>query len=281
MSATTAPAPARRTTSTDGSYRISFPRLARSESLKLVTLRSPWWSIAIVAVLSIGFSLLMAWAITSFDGGPQGDDGSLATMVILAPTTFTMLLAVILGAIQVTGEYSTGMMRSTLTAAPGRLGSLFAKTVVVAGFVFVSSIIIFAIAAVATAPIMARKDLGLDFSNPEVSLLPLLAGALTMAVIAIIGVATGYILRNGPGAIALGVGLVFVLPIVPAFFAALPGWEWIQDAARFLPSNAGQLLMGTGGGSNPLEPWAAGLTLVAWVVVGLVGASAVLKSRDA
>ncbi|WP_243227740.1 ABC transporter permease [Microbacterium sp. CIAB417] len=281
MSATTAPAPARRTTSTDGSYRVSFPRLVRSESLKLVTLRSPWWSIAIVAVLSIGFSLLMAWAITSFDGRPQGDDGSLATMVILAPTTFTMLLAVILGAIQVTGEYSTGMMRSTLTAAPGRLGSLFAKTVVVAGFVFVSSIIIFAIAAVATAPIMARKDLGLDFSNPEISLLPLLAGALTMAVIAIIGVATGYILRNGPGAIALGVGLVFVLPIVPAFFAALPGWEWIQDAARFLPSNAGQLLMGTGGGSNPLEPWAAGLTLVAWVVVGLVGASAVLKSRDA
>jgi ABC-2 type transport system permease protein len=281
MSTTTAPAPARRVTATDGAYRLSFPRLVRSEMLKLVTLRSPWWSIAIVAVLSIGFSLLMAWAITSFDGGPQGDDGSLATMVILAPTTFTMLLAVILGAIQVTGEYSTGMMRSTLTAAPGRLGSLFAKTVVVAVFVFVSSIIIFAVAAAATAPIMARKDLGLDFSNPEVSLLPLLAGALTMAVIAIIGVATGYILRNGPGAIALGVGLVFVLPIVPAFFAALPGWEWIQDAARFLPSNAGQLLMGTGGGSNPLEPWAASLTLVAWVVVGLVGASAVLKSRDA
>ena len=58
-------------------------------------------------------------------------------------------------------------------------------------------------------------------------------------------------------------------------------WEWIQDAARFLPSNAGQLLMGTGGGSNPLEPWAASLTLVVWVVAGLVGASAVLKSRDA
>ncbi|MDR6198268.1 ABC-2 type transport system permease protein [Microbacterium sp. SORGH_AS428] len=280
MSATTTPAPARRATATDGSYRLSFPRLVRSETLKLLTLRSPWWSIAIVAVLSIGFSLLMAWAITSFDGGPQDDGGSMATMVILAPTTFTMLLAVILGAIQVTGEYSTGMMRSTLTAAPGRLGSLLAKTVVVAGFVFVSSVIIFAIAAAATAPIMARKDLGLDFSNPEVSLLPLLAGALTMAVIAIIGVATGYILRNGPGAIALGVGLVFVLPIVPAFFAALPGWEWIQDAARFLPSNAGQALMGTGG-SNQLEPWAAGLTLVAWVVVGLIGASAVLKSRDA
>ncbi len=35
------------------------------------------------------------------------------TNVILAPTQFTMLVAGILGAIVVTGDYSTGMIRST------------------------------------------------------------------------------------------------------------------------------------------------------------------------
>lgn len=266
---------------TESPYRLSFLRLVRSEWVKLATLRSPWWSIGVVALLSIGMSLLLAWAFTSFDG-PAGAPGSesLAITVILSPTSFTVLLAVILGSIQVTGEYSTGMVRSTLTAAPGRIGSLLAKATVVAAFVFVSSLVIFVIAALVTAPMLSGAGIGLDFSDLASWTLPLLAGAFTMAVIALIGVSAGYLLRNGPGAIALGVGLVFVLPLVPAFFAALPDWGWIQDAARFLPTNAGNALMNPGG-TGALEPWAAALTLVGWVVVGLVGASVVLKGRDA
>lgn len=259
--------------------RLSFVRLVRSELIKLATLRSPWWSIAVVAVLSVGMSLLMAFALTSIPGAPPEATADLALRVILIPTSFTVLLAVIIGSIQVTGEYSTGMMRSTLTAAPGRLGTLLAKAVVIAAFVFVSTLVVFALAAAATAPIVGGAGAGLDVADPGAWLPGLAAGALTMAVISVIGVGAGYVLRNGPGAIALGVGIVFVLPLVPAFFPASPGWEWIHDVAQYLPTNAGQALMFPGEGV--LEPAIAALTLIAWAVLSLGAGAAVLRSRDA
>ncbi|MBZ4486184.1 ABC transporter permease [Microbacterium sp. cx-55] len=260
-------------------YRLSFLRVVRSELIKLVTLRSPWWSIGIVAVLSVGMSLLIAFALTGFPGAPAGN-AELALQVVLAPTSFTVLLAVIIGSIQVTGEYSTGMMRSTLTAAPGRIGSLLAKATVIAAFVFVSTLAIFLIAAVATAPIVAGAGAGIDVADVGSWLPRFAAGAFMLAVISVIGVAAGYILRNGPGAIAMGVGIVFVLPLLPAFFPASPGWEWIQDVAKYLPTSAGQALM-SAGGNGALEPWAAALTLLAWAVVGLGLGGVILRSRDA
>ncbi|MCC4907174.1 ABC transporter permease subunit [Microbacterium sp. cx-59] len=260
-------------------YRLSFLRVVRSELIKLVTLRSPWWSIGIVAVLSVGMSLLIAFALTGFPGAPAGN-AELALQVVLAPTSFTVLLAVIIGSIQVTGEYSTGMMRSTLTAAPGRIGSLLAKATVIAAFVFVSTLAIFLIAAVATAPIVAGAGAGIDVADVGSWLPRFAAGAFMLAVISVIGVAAGYILRNGPGAIAMGVGIVFVLPLLPAFFPASPGWEWIQDVAKYLPTSAGQALM-SAGGNGALEPWAAALTLLAWAVVGLGLGGVILRTRDA
>ena len=279
MTTVTAPDTRTRTAPSPSPYRLGFLRLVRSELIKLSTLRSPWWSIGIVAVLSVGMSLLVAFAITSFSGGPPAN-AEAAIQIVLAPTSFTVLLAVILGSIQVTGEYSTGMMRSTLTAAPGRIGSLLAKATVVAVFVFVSTFVIFLIAAVATAPIVNAAGEGLDVADVGSWLPRFAAGAFMMAIISIIGVAAGYILRNVPGAIAMGVGIVFVLPLVPAFFPASPGWEWIQDVAKYLPTSAGQALMSAEGGGW-LEPWAAALTLIGWAVVGLGLGAVVLRSRDA
>jgi ABC-2 type transport system permease protein len=279
MTTLTSTEPTRARSAATSPARLSFVRLVRSELIKLVTLRSPWWSIAVVAVLSIGMSLLMAFALTGIPGAPPEAMEDLALRVILIPTSFTVLLAVILGSIQVTGEYSTGMMRSTLTAAPGRLGTLLAKAVVIAAFVFVSTLVVFALAAAATAPIVGGAGAGLDIADPGAWLPGLAAGAFTMAVISVIGVGAGYLLRNGPGAIALGVGIVFVLPLVPAFFPASPGWEWIHDVAQYLPTNAGQALMFPGG--SALEPAIAALTLVAWAVLSLGAGAAVLRSRDA
>src|SRR3546814_17112605 len=113
-SATTA-SPATRTTP----YRLTFPRALRSEWIKLSTLRSTWWSIGIVAALTIGIALLIALAIN--------DPDFLGIQAVVLPIQFTMLLAGILGVIAVTGEYSTGMIRSTLTADPIRGSVLSAK----------------------------------------------------------------------------------------------------------------------------------------------------------
>ncbi|WP_345802968.1 ABC transporter permease [Microbacterium sp. AZCO] len=245
----------------------------RAEWIKLTSLRSTWWSIASVAALSIGLSLMIAAASASLDGA-----GMPADAVILAPTQFTMLLAGALGAIAVTGEYSTGQIRSTLTAEPRRGAVLLAKSLAVAAFVAVSTAVILVAATLATAPILG--DAAMDWSDPKASLVPLAAGVLSMTCFALIGTGIGFALRSGPGAISVTVAILFILPILPGLIAIAPGWEWIMDAGRYLPTNASQVLM-MGANDGGLSVGVAGSALFAWTIGALALGYGVLRMRDA
>ena len=180
-----------------------------------------------------------------------------------------------------TGEYSTGMIRSTLTADPVRGRVLAAKAIVLAVFLFVASLVIFFAAAFIVSPILGGKDMALDWSTPSATIVPLLAASLSMAVCALIGVSFGYVLRSGAGAIAATVGLLFVLPIVAGMFSmAGKSWQWILDASNYLPMSAAQYAISPHDGA-PLSAPIAYLTLGLWVVAGMLGAWAVLRTRDA
>lgn len=270
MTSTAAPATRSRTASP---HRLAFPRQLRSEWIKLATLRSTWWSIGITAVITIGVALLIAQSMDV--------PGFEPVQAVVSPVQFTMLLAGVLGAISVTGEYSTGMIRSTLSANPVRGSVLAAKALVVAAFLFVASLLISLAAALAVSPIFDSRDMPFPWGTPADSLLPILAAAVSMAVFALIGVAFGFILRSGAGAIAATVGLLFVLPIVMSIFA-MPGdeWQWIIDVSNHLPMSAAQSAI------LPQDGWGlpvgeAYLTLAAWVTAGVLSAWAVLRTRDA
>lgn len=250
-------------------YRLSFARLLRSEWIKIMSVRSTWWSLAIAAALSIAISMMIAGASASFESGIP------AVSVILSPTQFTMLVAGILGAIVITGEYSTGMIRSTLTAEPRRGAVVLAKAVVVSLLMAVVTAIIYALAIVATAPIVTD---GIDWSEPSQSLIPLAYGVMSMVVFTLIGLGFGFIVRNGAGAIAATVGVLFVLPIVFNLFSfAGDGWRWIVDLSEYLPMNAASTV--TMPGAEDLVP--AVLTLLGWAVIPLVVGWGVLRTRDA
>lgn len=285
MSTLTSTAPTVKTpAAADPRIHLTFPRLVRSEWIKFTTVRSTWWSVALVIVLSVGLSLLMAASFASFaaeaaaDRMPQGN--AIAVQVIVFSTVLTQLLAVILGAITVTGEYSTGMIRSTLTAAPGRAGAVLAKALVVGVTMFVTTIIVFAITAIVTAPILETN--ALDLGEPDTSLMPLLGAALFLSLVAMMGVGIGFVIRNGPGALAVGIGVIFVAPLLVSFFPRADNFAWIHDLASYLPSNAGQsLFLGGGMSGDALETVPALITIVAWAAVALFGGIAVLKTRDA
>lgn len=269
---TTATAPATRTRSASP-YRLTFLRTLRSEWIKLATLRSTWWSIGIVAVFTIGISLLVAQSMNV--------PGFEPIQAVVSPIQFTMLLAGILGAIAVTGEYSTGMIRSSLAANPVRGSVLAAKAIVVAVFLFVASLVIFLAAALAVSPIFESRDMPFAWDDPAKAILPILAASVSMSVFALIGVAFGFIVRSGAGAIAATVGLLFVLPIVGQIFSITgEGWEWIQDVTARLPMSAAQSAILPQDGIG-LDVPTAYLTLTAWVVAGMLAAWAVLRTRDA
>ncbi|MBO0979985.1 ABC transporter permease [Microbacterium sp. SD291] len=268
----TVQAPALTPQHVDTGRRLTFARAVRGEWIKLATLRSTWWSIGITALMTVGIAALIAQAVDMPGFDP--------IQAVVMPIQFTMLLAGILGAISVTGEYSTGMIRSTLAADPRRGSVLAAKAVVVALTLFVSSLVIFSAAAVAVSAIVAPRDQSIDWSEPSASLLPILVSSLAMAVFALIGVAFGFVLRSGAGAIAATVGVLFVLPIVANFFAfAGEGWKWVLDAAAYLPVAAAQSAIVPEGAT--LDGPIAYLTLAGWVLGGMLAAWAVLRTRDA
>ena len=251
-------------------YRLSFGRVVRSEWIKLVTLRSTWWSLGVTVALSLAISLMMASASRDFGGGLT------PVMTIVMPMQFTMLVAGILGAIAVTGEYSTGMIRSTFTAEPRRGAVLGAKAIVVAVVMALATALTYLVAILLTAPILGGA--GIDWSDAAQSWVPLGAGVFAMAMFALIGLGFGFIIRNGAGAIAATVGVLFVLPIVLNMFVfAGESWQWIVDLGQYLPMAAAQMAT-TPAGDDVLRGI---LTLAAWPAALLLGAWAALRTRDA
>ncbi|WEG10297.1 ABC transporter permease subunit [Microbacterium horticulturae] len=279
MTAVTLEAPAR---VRSGDERLTFGRVLRSETIKLLTLRSTWWSIAVVAVLSVGLATIVAASMSAFNDAASTSAAQLSQLVasaVISPIQFTMLLAGALGAIAVTGEYSTGMIRSTLTAEPRRGVVLSAKAIVVAALLLVVSLIVFVVSTLPAAAIIGTSPI--DLADPGIVLQPILYGALSMAVFAVIGLSWGFLLRSGPGAIAATVGLLFVLPIIGMIFPSEGAWSWISHAATYLPMSAAQSLTVPPGADGALTIPVALITLAAWVVAGLLGSWAVLRSRDA
>ncbi|QAY61460.1 ABC transporter permease [Microbacterium protaetiae] len=279
MTTVTAPAPARARIN-DGVH-LTFGRVLRSEAIKLLTLRSTWWSIIVVAILSLGLAAIVAASMNSFMDPSARTADDLARSVasaVLAPIQFTMLLAGALGAIAVTGEYSTGMIHSTLAAEPRRGVVLAAKAIVVAVLLAVLSLVVFALSTIPVAAILDTTPF--SAADPGMVVLPILYGSLAMAVFAIIGLSFGFILRSGPGAIAATVGLLFVLPIIGSIFPSEGAWSWLHDAAQYLPMFAAQVVTSPPAEIGMSIPIAL-LTLGCWVVAGLLSGWAVLRSRDA
>ena len=248
-------------------YRLSAGRLVRAEFLKLLTLRSTWWSLALTLLLTVGMAMLIGAA-------SEGNVEPVTAAVL--PIQFTMLLAGILGAIAVSGEYSTGMIRSTLTAEPRRGAVLASKALAVAVTVFLATLVTFVAAALVAA---ATTGAAIAWGEPETSLLPLLYAALSMAAFALLGVGFGFALRNGPAAIASTVGVLFVLPVAMQIVGVVAtAWTWVGEVAQYLPMTAAQAFIMPGA---DLGQGAAAITLALWVVALLGAGWLVLRTRDA
>ena len=103
--------------------RVTQARVVVSEWTKLRTLRSTMWSLGVATVLTIGFPCLFA-ALTSSHWGSMspGDRADRHPLdIALVGVNVSQLAIGVLGVLVITGEYSTGMIRASLTAVPKRL----------------------------------------------------------------------------------------------------------------------------------------------------------------
>jgi ABC-type transport system involved in multi-copper enzyme maturation permease subunit len=247
--------------------------LTRSEWTKLWSLRSTIWTLLATIVLTTGASTLAAW----------GQTGHLKPGEVYDPTNFAMgglvigqLAIAVLGVLIVTSEYSTGGVRVTYTAAPGRLRVLTAKGIVLAAVSIVVGMITAFGAFYATMPFWAHHGLAAHIGDPGV-LRAIIGGGLYVLASAMFGFAIGAIIRHTAAAITAVVGLLFVLPPLSQL---LPG-KWGEQVANHFTSNAGQHITDVINGPGHLSPWAGYLTFtLEWMLPLLLGAW-LIQRRDA
>ncbi|WP_029291845.1 ABC transporter permease subunit [Cellulomonas sp. HZM] len=283
MTAATATAPV---AAPNKNIHLSFPHVVRSEWIKLWTVRSTMWSLPIFFVVTVGLVLLMSLA---FRSALTHDASDLPADLALQPFVIAMQMAqialVVLAALAITGEYSTGMIRSSLTAAPRRSPVLWAKLVVLAAVFLVLSIVSVAIAFAVQQAIFS-SDLKLDLGDSQVQR-ALLGAALYATTIALLSFALGALMRHSAAAIATVLGLILVLPIL----FQIP-WRPLQLIQPFLPGVAGSLITETDAqiaqandmaahGVVQFTAWQGYGLLVGYVVLVLAAAWVRLKKTDA
>ena len=278
-----------------------------SEFTKLRSVRSTYWTIAALVIVSVGFAAIAGFAIANnLHNNPANKAGMDATQASLGGFfELGQLIIAVLGALTITSEYSTGMIRTSLTAMPRR-GTVYAAKLLVFGTVtlvvsLITSFIAFFVGQAAmsgsgvsaslfhsiTIPANAVQNgpqnnvtfSGTIVISPGTVLTAIIGTALFVTVVALIAFGLGSIIRHTAGAITSAIGLMFVIPVIVQL---LPNtWRW--DIMRFFPDAAGRVLSVTVGQQNP-HLWSAwpqfGVTLIYAAVLLGVGAY-LFRTRDA
>jgi len=285
--------------------KLSFFKILRSEWIKLFTLRSTWWILAATVVANIGICLAIAagdrWTETyvnsnpgAVHGGPTtiepGSMGLLSSLVAQGCGFIGQLVFIILSILIITNEYSSGMIRSTLTVAPRRGKVLTAKVLVVAFL----AIIVFGVSVAASwagGYAILRDSIGVDLTLTSATSVRILAGFVAeMVLIALLCFGLGALIRSTGGSIGAAIGVVLILPMIVSLIVGIfsrseaepTGWrKWLNDGAQFLPTTAGGLVtQETIPDTSILGPWEGLGVLGGWALLSLIIAYIVTARRD-
>lgn len=269
--------------------RLSFPRVVRSEWIKLRTLRSTFWTLASVVVLVVGIATLVASAIPSKaellkqvppaqQASVEASAAEFGTTAATAGLTFAALVVAVLGVLVISGEFSTGMIRSSFAAVPRRFPILAAKTLVLFVVSFVIGVVSSAASWAVAVPVLNGKGYEGDLLSSD-TMWAVLGAGLYLGLVAVFALGVGTIVKSTAGGIAAALGALLVLPIIASLIAGLTKTQWVADAGHYLLSNAGGGLAGIANGD--LEPWANAVTVLAWAAVAFVVGAVLLQRRDA
>ncbi len=258
--------------------RVTFPRVLASEWTKLRSVRSTGWSLVTGILLTIAFPVIFAFVTSSHWGqmSPQDRASRSPLDIALAGVNVAQLAIAVLGVLVITAEYSTGSIRSTLTAVPKRLPVLWAKLIDYSLLSVVLMVPAVIVSFFASQAILARHDiLQIPFTHPGVAR-SVLGGALYVMMVGIFALALGAIVRNTAGGIALFSGIFFV---IPPLMNILP-LSWNNAISQWLPSDAGRQLFALRHASHTLTPLTGGLVFAAYCAAAVAIAAVLLARRD-
>ncbi|MEA2613711.1 MAG: type transport system permease protein [Chloroflexota bacterium] len=254
--------------------RVTIARVIHSEWIKFRTLRSSWVMLFASFAALIAFGLIIGYNTGRHFHGLAPEDS--AASGPLQGYYLGQLLMGVLGVLFVTGEYGTGMIRSTLGAVPRRLPVLVAKSVVFGAIALISMVVGSLAAFFASQLFLSHYGHGSSLSDPGV-LRAVVGTGVYLGLVGLLGGAIGWIVRSTAGGISTLVGLLLVLPVL---FQVLPG-SWATRVFEYLPTEAGSSFVMSVRLPGTLSPGTGFVVFVLWVTAGLAAAAVVLRRRDA
>jgi ABC-2 type transport system permease protein len=263
--------------------RAGFGHDMLAEWTKIRSVRSTFWTLIIAVIVIVGFTALITWVTVANWNGPHAaprDARALTdpTSIIFGASIYLGQLAIaVLGVLVVTTEYTTGVIRASLLAVPGRYVMLAAKVAVFTIVMFVlAEIIAFGSFFVGSAILHSRVSVSL--SDHDVLRATFGAG-LYLVGYGLFALAIGTLLRHTAGAISIAVGVAFVLPILTGL---LPDTSFYNHLNAYLPQQAGsQVYLVRPTGIPLLSSWQGFGVLCIWVAVLLAIGAYLFDRRDA
>jgi ABC-2 type transport system permease protein len=251
-----------------------------AEWTKLRTAPGAGWLLLMVVVLTVGLSWLASAAVHLQSRQLQDP-----VKISLAGVQAGQAIVAVLGVLIITGEYSSGMIRSTLAAVPQRWPMLAAKAVILTGLVLLAGTV-----AVLGSLMLGRFTLpgnGFTAANgfPALSLtdpqtLRATAGSvLYLGLIGLLSLGTATLIRDSAVAVGVVLGLLYLFPIL---IQVVGDPDWKRHLEQIAPTNAGLGIQSTVDlQSLAISPWMGMGVLAAWATTAMVAAAVLLRCRDA
>jgi ABC-2 type transport system permease protein len=256
--------------------RATFTGALRSEFTKIRSVRSTYWTLLAMFVVVVGFGALASFGVTR---GPHGPDFDPARQS-LAGLYIGQLIIGVLGVLVISSEYSTGMIRTTLTTNPHRGMMIAAKGVAFTAVALITSLITAFTAFFVGQAIMSSSHMSTTLGSPGV-LRAVIGGALFLTACGILAFGLGLLLRHSAAGIAAMVGLLFVVTILVNF---LPQ-SWQNHVDKWIPALAGgQIWMAKPlpPGNTPMfGPWTSFAILCGYAAIAVIAALMLFRRRDA
>jgi ABC-type transport system involved in multi-copper enzyme maturation permease subunit len=253
----------------------TFAGVLRSEFTKIRSVRSTYWTLLALVVVTVGFGALASYGATRNPHGPFFD----ATQRSLGGLYISQLVIGVLGVLVISSEYSTGMIRTTLTTLPRRGLMITAKAIVFAVVAFVTGLITCFASFFLGQAIMSSHHIGASLSQPHV-LRAVLGGALFLTACGLLAFGFGLLIRHTAGAITTVVGLLFVVTIL----VNLLPQTWQNHVDKWIPAMAGTQIWATipsQGQPAMFAAWTGFAVFCGYAAIVLAAAVTLFRKRDA
>ncbi|MGJ9374069.1 ABC transporter permease [Nesterenkonia sp. CF4.4] len=271
-----------------GTAELSISGALRAEWMKLTSLRLNWW--LSLAALGLILVTLVATVLSTHyllaENSPQGAEAQLTGLAlfenVFSSFTLVTLLMGALAAVAITGEHTSGSIRSSLSAVPNRTMFFAAKLLAVCGFIAALTAALVVLCFLVLLPMAGFYDILPPLLDPGLWWM-IVSNWAVVIVTASLGFGLGALLRSTAGAVVTYCLLLFSGPIALGLLMAITGYaQWVEELARFeIFQLQRQFIGGTASMGTDLPVPLAGALLLVWAGVVLIPGWLLFTRRDA